>query len=227
MTFKLSEDGQTRLSLQGWDVSAQLLALRPGGLPELVLSVYSGGAHCCTTYLMYTQDSGSLQNIGVLDGSNYGVSFVDLNHDGTRELIVGGDSLAYYDWSYAASPSLNTVLGWDGLQLADRTRFYAYVPGQEAARNWERLQAQLKLGSAGDWDSTKASLGGYFGNMILAGRGLEAQDKLMAVWAQSPRLKGWFEAHRADLISATYAQPESRLHLDDSPTPKIGQPDGQ
>ncbi len=46
-------------------VSAKVQPIRPGGLPELVMSAYSGGAHCCTTSLMYTQDTGRLENFGV------------------------------------------------------------------------------------------------------------------------------------------------------------------
>ncbi|GAA4004285.1 hypothetical protein GCM10022631_14040 [Deinococcus rubellus] len=53
--------------VNGSFVNAELQPLRPGGLPELVISSFSGGAHCCTTDLIYTQDDGQLENLGVLD----------------------------------------------------------------------------------------------------------------------------------------------------------------
>ena len=196
-------------------VSAELQPLRPGGLPELVVSAYSGGAHCCTTTLIYTQDSGRLENIGVLDLGNFWADFQDLNGDGTRELIVYSDNLAYYDWSFAATPALKTVLGWDGLRLADRTRFYPYVPAQEAARD---LAEALDMFAPGDFESLKADVAAYFGNMILAGRGSEAEAYVKAqLLPRSAALKSWWPAHRGDLIGFTYGQPEARLSIDTSP----------
>lgn len=196
-------------------VGAGLQPIRPGGLPELVVSTSSGGAHCCTTYLMYTQDGGRLENIGVLDMGNYGVNFSDLNGDGTRELVVYSDTLAYYDWSFAASPALKTVLGWDGLRLADRTRFYPYVPAQEAARNLKDAQEVL---APDNFENLKADAAAYFGNMILAGQGTQAEAVLQnGLFTKSAALKAWWPAHRADLIGATYGQPEARLSIDTSP----------
>ena len=203
-------------------VSAELQPLRPGGLPELVVSAYSGGAHCCTTTLIYTQDSlssqnnGRPENIGVLDLGNFGVDFQDLNGDGTRELIVYSDNLAYYDWSYAATPALKTVLGWDGLRLADRTRFYPYVPAQEAARNLKEAQDMF---APDTFENLKADVAAYFGNMILAGRGSEAEAYVKAqLLPRSAALKNWWPAHRGDLIGFTYGQPEARLSIDVSPS---------
>lgn len=202
-----------RVTAEG--VSAELQPLRPGGLPELVVSAYSGGAHCCTTTLIYTQDSGRLENIGVLDLGNFGADFQDLNGDGTRELIVYSDNLAYYDWSFAATPALKTVLGWDGLRLADRTRFYPYVSAQEAARN---LKEALDMFAPGDFENLKADVAAYFGNMILAGRGSEAEAYVKAqLLPRSAALKSWWPAHRGDLIGFTYGQPEARLSIDTSP----------
>ncbi len=196
-------------------VSAELHPLRPGGLPELVVSAYSGGAHCCTTYLMYTQDAGRLDNIGVLDMGNYGVNFYDLNGDGTRELIVYSDNMAYYDWSFAASLAFKTVLGWDGLRLADRTRFYSYVPAQEADRNLKDAQDMF---GAEDFESLKSGVSAYFGNMVLAGRGREAEALVTGqLFPRSAALKAWWPLHRSDLIGMTYGQPEARLSIDTSP----------
>ncbi|EYB68194.1 hypothetical protein DEIPH_ctg025orf0027 [Deinococcus phoenicis] len=209
---------RTVLTVKGWNVSAELQPLRPGGLPELVLTGYSGGAHCCSTYYVFTQDTGSVENLAVIEAGNYGLRFTDLNGDGTKELLLASDTLAYYDWSYAVSPALLTVLGWDGVRLADRTRAYAYVPAQEAARNLRELLAGLQQSGTAQ-DILKAQLGGYYANMLLAGQGTQAEQMLRTqVFTKSAPLRDWFRQHRTGLINAAYAQPEGRVQAVDSAT---------
>lgn len=217
-TLKILDGGRVVQTITDSSVSAEVQPIRPGGLPELVVSAYSGGAHCCTTMLLYTQDNGRLENIGVLDMGNYGVNFADLNGDGTKELVVYSDTLAYYDWSYAVSPALKTVLGWDGLRLADQTRFYSYVPAQEAARNLKDAQDALSKSGDDDFDSLKSAVSGYFGNMILAGQGKKAEGFITSqLFPKSAALKAWWPLHRNDLIGATYGQPEARLSIFGAP----------
>ena len=213
----LKQGGRTLLTASDATITTELQPLRPGGLPELVITLYSGGAHCCFTSLIYTQDNGRLENIGVLNQGNYPASFRDLNGDGTKETVFYSDSLAYYDWSFASSPALGGVLGWDGLRLADRTRAYAYVPGQLAASYLKDLRTLLKTtpaSSAAEDEGVRAELGGYYGNMILAGRGLEAEKLLgTQLFPKYGKLQSWFTTHRGELIGATYALPEGRLSI--------------
>lgn len=164
------------------------------------MSSFSGGAHCCTTYLIYPQDGGRLENMGILDMGDYGVGFYDLNGDGNKEVMVQSDNLAYYDWSYAESLDLKTVLGWDGLRLADRTRFYAYLPMQNTAYYLRQARA-VSSNDATAFSSLKSQVSGYFGNMILAGKGLEAEKLIReAFLPRSVLLKAWWPAHRGELI---------------------------
>lgn len=215
---------RTVLTVQGWNLTPELQPVRPGGLPELVLTEYSGGAHCCFTTYVFTQDLGRVENLGIIEGGNYGLRFADLNGDGAKELVLGSDTLAYYDWSFATSPALMTVLGWDGVRLADRTRAYAYVPAQEAARNLRDLLAGLGNPNAFAED-LRARLGGYYANMILAGQGAQAEGVLAAeVFTKSAPLRDWFAGHRTDLINATYAQPEGRLRAVNSATYPLKEP---
>ncbi|GAA4004293.1 hypothetical protein GCM10022631_14050 [Deinococcus rubellus] len=123
------------------------------------------------------------------------------------------DNLAYYDWSYAESPALKTVMGWDGLRLANRTRFYPYVPAQAAATYLKVAQGLLapELRSP---DSLKSQLSGYFVNMILAGKGVEAEKIVRDQFlSKSAQLKTWWTVHRNELIGAAYGQPEARMSV--------------
>ncbi|BDP42287.1 hypothetical protein DAETH_22560 [Deinococcus aetherius] len=222
------QGARTVLAVTGWDVKAEFQPLRPGGEPELVLTAFSGGAHCCFTTYVFTRDTGPVENLGIIDGGDYGLRFADLNGDGTREIILGSNTLAYYDWSFAESPFLLTVFGWDGVRLADRTRAYPYVPAQEAARNLRELLNGLKAPpTADDPSNLKARLGGYYANMILAGQGTRAEAVLAAqVFTKSPALRDWFRQHRTGLINATYAQPEGRLQVVNSDRYPLRRPGG-
>ncbi|KQR40801.1 hypothetical protein [Deinococcus sp. Leaf326] len=215
--------GRTLLTVKDWNVDAELQPIRPGGAPELVLSAYSGGAHCCTTMYVFTQDTGRLENLAVFDAGDDPGAWRDLNGDGVKEFVWGSNTLTYYDWSFAESPFLSTVLGWDGVRLADRTRLYAYVPAQEAARELKIITEGLRPGT--QVDNLKPVLSGYFANMILAGRGAEAEKVMAAqIFPKRPALKTWFTANRTALINSTYGQPESRLQAVNSKVYPVPQP---
>jgi hypothetical protein len=74
----------------------------------------------------------------------------------------------------------------------------------------------------------KPRLGGYFANMVLAGRGAEAEKVLATqIFPKLPALKTWYVAHRTALVNSTYGQPEGRLQVADSkayPLPREEQP---
>src|SRR5262249_11979550 len=94
--------------------------LNGGGTPELAVSAFSGGAHCCVTLYYFTQDGG-LRNLLIFDAGNSDISDLkDLNGDGRPELIASSDVLAYFGGlSYADSPGLSLVIGWDGARYVD------------------------------------------------------------------------------------------------------------
>lgn len=215
-TATISQGGKTLLTVHDWDISASLKQLRPGGPPELLLEAYSGGAHCCTTYYAFTQDLGKVQNLFVLAAGNYGASFADLNGDGTQELLFSSDAFAYYDYSFAASPDVRYVLGWDGVRLADLTRRYAYVPEQAAARYLKDLTRPLKPDE--DWgEIRKAALVGFYANRVVAGSGAAAEQTLNTqVFPQDPKLRAWFAAHRSEILSTLYGDPGERLSITDA-----------
>ena len=222
----VKQAGRTVLTVKDWNVDAELQPVRPGGPPELVLSAYSGGAHCCTTMYVFTQDTGRLENLAIFDAGDDPGGWRDLNGDGVKEFVWGSNTLTYYDWSFAESPFLSTVLGWDGVRLADRTRLYAYVPAQAAARELKAMTDGLKAGQG--VSDLKPRLGGYFANMVLAGRGAEAEKVLATqIFPKLPALKTWYVAHRTALVNSTYGQPEGRLQAADSkvyPLPREEQP---
>ncbi|WP_261665069.1 hypothetical protein [Deinococcus sp. Marseille-Q6407] len=205
---------RTDLTLQEHLIQTEQQPLRPGGLPELAVSLYSGGAHCCTTLVILTQDPGFLKTLGVLDLGNGAVEYRDLNGDGTREMLVWGDSLAYYDWSYAASPGLRTVVGWDSAQgrLTDQTGRYPGIPLSQARAYRNELIQLLHTGKTAETqESQHAMLAGWYTNMVLGGQSTQAERQVRQLTAAYPELQNWFRKHRGDLLAAAKSERSGRL----------------
>jgi len=206
-TLATIREGQhTLVTLKDQGLGASLEPLRPGGLPELVLSGFSGGAHCCVTYTMFSQDTGQLQEIGRLNAGDHGATFQDLDGDGTKEILYHSNALTSYDFSYAASPSVETVIGWDGSQLADRTRRFFWIPWNAS------MSYRQDLMSGTESEMLRGPLSGYYGNMVLAGQGLAAETYLRTtIFPKQPVLEAWFDQNRNGLLRALRDVPESSL----------------
>jgi hypothetical protein len=92
------------------------------GVPELVLHDWSGGAHCCFTFYVFTLGP----RLAVLDTLPLADSdmarFEDLDGDGRYELRTNDWAFAYWNTSFAGSPAPEVVLepGEDGFRLAER-----------------------------------------------------------------------------------------------------------
>ncbi len=73
--------------------------------PQIVVTQYSGGAHCCTSTLIATETQAGkwvlVDGLIDLDGDGYG--FEDIDYDGVYELISSDNSFLYAFDSYAGS----------------------------------------------------------------------------------------------------------------------------
>ena len=78
------------------------------GLPDLMISTFSFGAHCCFRYLVFEfKENGGGYSIifdsGETDAGDL-LSNEDLDKDGRKEIIYYDDLFAYWHTSYASSP---------------------------------------------------------------------------------------------------------------------------
>ncbi len=87
-----------------------------------ITSIYSGGAHCCTTAIILTI-CGDQETAFSVDLSSSGVEhlqLLDLNKDGNRQIAISDFSFAYYSatdnhsLSFASSPITRRLLVFDG-----------------------------------------------------------------------------------------------------------------
>jgi len=83
------------------------------GTPDLIISDWSGGAHCCYRTTVYSIDV-ELREILSLDLGNCGPGeFEDLDGDGALEFITCDDRWAYAYCTFADSPMPRVVYAFD------------------------------------------------------------------------------------------------------------------
>jgi hypothetical protein len=92
------------------------------GLPNLVVSEYTGGAHCC--FLAHVFELGKeFRKVGTLDARDGDLShFEDLDGDGSLEFVTNDFTFAYWHASFADSPAPRVVLKY-------RDGAYRVAPG--------------------------------------------------------------------------------------------------
>jgi FG-GAP repeat protein len=106
------------------------------GFPDLVVSAWSGGAHCCYSSGVYSVGE-DVKPILVLETGNCGPGeFADLDGNGTREFITCDDRWAYTYCSFADSPMPRVIYSYDarrGLYVPDTPRFASRYRDELAA----------------------------------------------------------------------------------------------
>lgn len=131
------------------------------GSPELVLGLYTGGAHCC--YVDQVFDFGSSHPLKVeLDLADAGAKVV-LAH-GKPLLQSADESFAYEFTAYAASGAPILLLRYLGGRFEDVTRDHVQLVSADASRWWRVAQAAIARkddarGVFAAWAADEAILG--------------------------------------------------------------------
>jgi peptidoglycan hydrolase-like protein with peptidoglycan-binding domain len=132
-------------------------------VPQIVLTYYWRGAHCCTVTKIASSDaSGNFFGVDaqVLDGDGY--EFNDLDFDGVLELVSVDNSFLYAFASYAESYAPPRIERLDGNRLVDLTRtekFKWYLT--DNLRRMERSADWQQNGFLAGWVAAKSQLGEF------------------------------------------------------------------
>lgn len=102
--------GQVRVGI-GQDINGD-------GVPDLVVTQFSGGAHCCFSYSIVSLEPSAARVVGFVPAEDGGAAFVDLNGDGMVELRVQESAFRYWNTYFAASPAPEVILRWNGAAYA-------------------------------------------------------------------------------------------------------------
>jgi hypothetical protein len=130
-------------------------------LPQVVMTAFTGGAHCCTVTKIATPqmpEEWRMLDAGQLDGDGY--QFADLDNDGANELIsIDNDFLYAFD-SYASSYAPRRIAKLTGSDLND-------VTGEPQYRNFLRRKVQeMEADARKDPDLWHSS--GFLGGWVAA-----------------------------------------------------------
>ena len=99
------------------------------GIPDLIIEEYTGGAHCCSSTVIYAV-TGLAKPYFKVDTEHCSGRLKDLDHDGRMEFITCDASFAYAYCPYADSPRPDVVYRYDLKQrtyVPDTPRFARYL----------------------------------------------------------------------------------------------------
>jgi hypothetical protein len=162
--------------------SVRVLDLEHNGQPDVVLDLFSGGAHCCGIEQVFSFDPGSNTYVKTeRNFGDYGAQVVDLRHDGRIEFLSADDAFAYAFTSFAASGLPIQILAFSNRHFRDVTRQYPKLIAKDATR-WLRLfkgmakqHYQDSVGVIAAWAADEELLGhrklvsGYLARQAKAG----------------------------------------------------------
>jgi hypothetical protein len=118
--------------------SVHVVDLEHSGEPDVMLDLYSGGAHCCTVEQIFRFDPGSASYVET--ERNFGdplVRIVDLAHNGRHELLTADDRFAYEFTDFAFSGLPIEIFRFAAGHFTDVTRHYRGAIARDSAR-WLR-----------------------------------------------------------------------------------------
>jgi hypothetical protein len=147
--------------------SVHVVDLEHTGRPDVMLDLYSGGAHCCTVEQIFSFDPGS--STYVETERNFGdplVRIVDLAHNGRHELLTADDRFAYEFTDFAFSGLPIEIFKFSGGHFTDVTRHYRGAVARDAARwlgAFKRLapRYQDSVGVIAAWAADEDLLGHF------------------------------------------------------------------
>jgi hypothetical protein len=180
----VSADGKEVAKLEGENtgsadppVSVQIAEVDPSnGYPEVVVSFYSGGAHCCseTSVVEASPDGTTWTTVDVGEFDGRPLLATDLDGDGRYEFAPRDNAFLYAFACYACSVAPLEVLTAEGGVVKNATEDPRFKPAHET-----KLKEIIEEVPEGD---VNGFLAGYVGEKTLLGEGKEAWDLMLAYY---------------------------------------------
>ena len=145
-------------------------------IPQVIATHFTGGAHCCTEMkvLTFFQDRWEVVNVGQFDAD--GPAIMDLNGDGSAELVGKDDSFDYVFAPYAESYAPPRILRLVGNQIRDVSN----------TPEFQRPVLQMLLAAQGlaspDMWGDNGFLAGWVAHNALIGSGVEAWRRMLQLY---------------------------------------------
>jgi hypothetical protein len=143
------------------------------GEPEILVDLWTGGAHCCLWTRIYSWNGETYTSVGTVWG-DLDYRLEDLG-DGGLDLVTGDDRFAYAFSSFAASGFPLRILRYRAGRLADVTAAHRPLVARDAARQWGYYRAARRR-----HDEVEGVLAAWAADESLLGKGTAALDWLRA-----------------------------------------------
>lgn len=113
--------------------AVHVVDLEGNGQPDVVLDLYSEGAHCCSIEQVFSFDPGTMTySRSQHDFGDPGAELVDLDHDGRVEFVSADDAFAYEFTDFVASGLPIQILRFSGGHFLNVTRSYPKLVAKDA-----------------------------------------------------------------------------------------------
>lgn len=153
-------------SSSGNQASVHVLDVEHDGQPDVVLDLYSGGAHCCWIEQIFSFDPGTMTYaVTQRDFGDPGEEIVDLRHNGRYEFLTADDSFAYRFTDFAASGLPIQILTFSDRHFSNVTRQYRKLVARDARRWTKAFDSMAKqhysdsVGVVAAWAADEGLLG--------------------------------------------------------------------
>jgi hypothetical protein len=158
------------------------------GEPEVLLDLYSGGAHCCVLTAFYRYDAKSaVYRRSVWDFRDAGYEVNDLDADGRPELSSHDDRIDYVFAPYAFSVAPRQIWDWQAGDLLDVTRDF---PDAVRADAGKALALYNRARKKRDRIAIRGALAGWTADQCLLGRAAQAWSRLETAYKAGELGKG-------------------------------------
>ena len=145
------------------------------GEPEVIVSTFTGGAHCCFGAVVYGYDATShAYRVVAHDFSDSGYRLAKTDGFSRPQFLSGDDRFAYVFTSFAASSMPIQIWRYSAGDLLEVTRCFPALITADATRNWTAAVENAKTG-----EPVTGVLAAYAADEYMLGAGQSAIKKIM------------------------------------------------
>jgi len=161
--------------------------------PEVLIDLFTGGAHCCTYSLIYRYNPNTqTYNSDRFEWGNGGYKLQDLDKNGVPEFNGRNDAFAYAFASYAASAYPIQIWQYRQGKMVDVTRQYPKLIYNDAYGWWQAFQENKD----NDVDYGKGLLAAYLADKYMLGQGQDGWQKVQQAYKGPDRQQYFAELRR-------------------------------
>jgi hypothetical protein len=144
----------------------QVVDIEHTGQPDVILSLWTGGANCCVVDQIFSYDPGTMTYSKTRrDFGSDGAGIDDLNHNGRYEFVTDNSAFKYEFTDGAASGEPLQILTFSAGKFTDVTRKYPKLIATDAAKWLKFFKQQIKgsqidsVGLIAAWAADEDELG--------------------------------------------------------------------